>query len=119
MVEDDEHSCQPESGCLNRRLFQECELESCPVGASCQNRNIQLRNFPPTEVFPTCDGRGWGLRLAPEASAVPKGTILCEYNGYGKFSVSFFKLSSLTDLRVIMRYTELIYCCVLTLPGRL
>ncbi len=108
MVTDNEHNCQPQSGCLNRRLFQECELESCPAGALCQNRNIQLGTFPSTDVFPTCDGRGWGLRLAHEANAIRAGTILCEYNGYRKTSVCFFKIIASSDLRVLIGV--LTYC---------
>ncbi len=90
MATDNKHNCQPQSGCLNRRLYQECELESCPAGVLCQNRNIQLCSFPSTDVFPTRDGRGWGLRLSHEAAPVRAGAILCEYTGYETTLDRFF-----------------------------
>lgn len=77
--------------CINYRLFQECRIGECDSvrGAvdddgnpmSCGNTCIQERTFPPTEVFRTEEGRGFGLRLAKDTVTVPAGTLMQEYLG--------------------------------------
>jgi hypothetical protein len=94
-------SCDPGSecgdGCINRCLYQECLPGNCPslAGSSsssskgssskgrkyCANAAIQEKRYPPSEIFRTMDGRGWGLRLCESSGSVQPGTLLKEYMG--------------------------------------
>jgi AWS domain len=89
-------SCDPGSecgdGCINRCLYQECLPGKCPslAGSSsssskgskyCANAAIQEKRYPPSEIFRTMDGRGWGLRLCENSGTVQPGTLLKEYMG--------------------------------------
>ena len=46
--------------CVNRQLFQECDM----AHPNCGNTCIQRRAFPRIEVFFAGYSRGWALRVA-------------------------------------------------------
>ncbi|KAL7731158.1 hypothetical protein ACLKA6_014352 [Drosophila palustris] len=72
-----EHPCGPESGCLNRMLFHECNPEYCQAGSQCENQMFELRKSPRLDVV-YMNERGFGL-----VSRVPiaEGTFIIEYVG--------------------------------------
>ena len=47
--------------CLNRILLIECDPKTCPNGARCTNRRLQLGATPAVDVFPAGD---LGIRQA-------------------------------------------------------
>jgi serine/threonine protein kinase len=68
--------CNDDS-CLNYAMRIECPPGYC--GSRCRNQRLQRGEHVPVEVF-DAGRKGWGLRLAPGASA-RKGQLLCEYVG--------------------------------------
>uniref|UniRef100_A0A1B0GKA3 AWS domain-containing protein n=1 Tax=Lutzomyia longipalpis TaxID=7200 RepID=A0A1B0GKA3_LUTLO len=59
-------SCRPDSGCgddcLNRVVYTECSIETCPCGDKCQNTKIQRHEYAPgIERYMTAN-KGWGVR---------------------------------------------------------
>ncbi|CAO3636229.1 unnamed protein product [Cunninghamella blakesleeana] len=86
--EDQPSICQckkPEDGsfgcgedCLNRMMFIECHIDTCPCEDKCSNLRFKKREFiKDLEIVLTKD-RGWGLRtLIP----IKKGSLITEYCG--------------------------------------
>ncbi|CAG9854075.1 unnamed protein product [Phyllotreta striolata] len=69
--------CGPDSNCLNRLLWTECNPEVCSAGESCKNQLFEKREYPPLVPCKT-EARGWGLKtLAP----ISKGQFIIEYVG--------------------------------------
>ncbi|XP_060645860.1 nuclear receptor binding SET domain protein [Drosophila nasuta] len=71
------HPCGPESGCLNRMLYNECHPEFCPAGAQCENQLFELRKSPRLDVVYMHD-RGFGLVCR---EPIAEGTFIIEYVG--------------------------------------
>ncbi|KAH8383978.1 hypothetical protein KR009_011560 [Drosophila setifemur] len=74
---DYEHPCGPESGCLNRMLFNECNPEYCRAGNRCENQMFELRKSPRLEVI-YMNERGFGLVCR---EPIAEGTFVIEYVG--------------------------------------
>lgn len=69
--------CGPDSKCLNRMLFFECDPKICHARDSCQNQMFEKRMYPNVRVVKTST-RGWGLFSQEE---IPTGTFVVEYVG--------------------------------------
>ncbi|XP_002074027.3 probable histone-lysine N-methyltransferase Mes-4 [Drosophila willistoni] len=72
-----EHPCGPESGCLNRMLFNECNPEYCRAGDRCENQMFEMRKSPRLDVVYMND-RGFGLVCR---EAIAEGDFVIEYVG--------------------------------------
>ncbi|XP_063695507.1 histone-lysine N-methyltransferase ash1 [Culicoides brevitarsis] len=75
-------SCKPgydcAENCLNRLVYTECSVETCPSGDKCQNTKIQKHeNAPGLEKFMT-SSKGFGVRCK---LPIRKGTFISEYCG--------------------------------------
>ncbi|KAI5015795.1 hypothetical protein ZWY2020_059334 [Hordeum vulgare] len=70
-------SPEPCRGHLVRKFIKEC-WSKCGCGMRCGNRVVQRGIRHNLQVFPTGNGRGWGLRTQ---DALPKGAFVCEYAG--------------------------------------
>lgn len=69
--------CGPDTHCLNRILWTECNPHNCPAGRRCQNQQFETRQYSPLVPCMT-DGRGWGVKsLVPIVS----GQFVIEYVG--------------------------------------
>ncbi|KAL5282689.1 NSD1 family protein [Megaselia abdita] len=71
------HPCGPDTGCLNRSLFIECDPKSCPAGEKCENQLFEKRTYPKMKIKYT-KGKGFGL-IALEK--ITSGTFVTEYVG--------------------------------------
>jgi len=66
------------SGCHNRAIYVECDIDFCSNGENCGNRVIQKMQYAPgLERFMTAN-KGWGVRAR---QSVSKGTFILEYTG--------------------------------------
>ncbi|EDV93184.1 GH19166 [Drosophila grimshawi] len=74
---DSEHPCGPESGCLNRILYHECNPKYCNAGKKCENQLFELRKSPRLEVV-YMNERGFGLVCR---EAIAEGDFIIEYVG--------------------------------------
>ncbi|KAH8306400.1 hypothetical protein KR018_010414 [Drosophila ironensis] len=74
---EDPHPCGPESGCLNRMLFNECDPAFCRSGPRCENQMFELRKSPRLEVN-YMNTRGFGLVCRED---IAEGTFVIEYVG--------------------------------------
>ncbi|XP_017131261.1 probable histone-lysine N-methyltransferase Mes-4 [Drosophila elegans] len=72
-----EHPCGPDSGCLNRILFNECHPEYCRAGDRCENQMFELRKSPRLEVV-YMNERGFGL---VNREPIAEGDFVIEYVG--------------------------------------
>lgn len=72
-----EHPCGPETNCLNRVLFHECNPKVCPAGTRCENRMFESRISPRLEVV-NMKERGFGLICR---EPIKSGTFVIEYVG--------------------------------------
>lgn len=75
-------SCKPDSGCgddcLNRLMYTECSVKTCPCADKCQNTKIQRHIIAPgVERFMT-ENKGWGVKTK---LPIKKGTYISEYVG--------------------------------------
>lgn len=91
-----EMACGPDSGCLNRATFMECDPESCPCGMDrCRNQAFQGHQYAPLELFWTGREKGFGLRTLRD---LPVGAFVIEYVGevikQGEFEARTAKSSS-------------------------
>ncbi|EDV53357.1 probable histone-lysine N-methyltransferase Mes-4 [Drosophila erecta] len=73
----DEHPCGPDSGCLNRMLFNECNPEFCKAGSRCENQMFEQRKSPRLEVV-YMNERGFGL---VNREPIAEGDFVIEYVG--------------------------------------
>ncbi|CAN0878813.1 Histone-lysine N-methyltransferase SUVR4 [Linum grandiflorum] len=64
-------------GHLSRKFIKECWLK-CGCSKKCGNRVVQNGIRAPLQVFASSTEKGWGVR---SATALKKGTFICEYNG--------------------------------------
>lgn len=72
------HGYDCAENCLNRLVYTECTVETCPCGDKCKNTKIQKHEFSPgLEKFMTSD-KGWGVRCK---QSVRKGNFILEYCG--------------------------------------
>lgn len=72
-------------GCLNRAMYMECDISTCPVGELCRNRMVQKGlelNFSNTEIRGT-ESAGRGLFAKED---IPAGLCLGQYTGKVIFS---------------------------------
>ena len=53
--------CGPDTECLNRLLFFECNPNTCWAGDKCGNQRIR-KNMQISAQPVKCEGRGWGLK---------------------------------------------------------
>ncbi|XP_030371426.1 probable histone-lysine N-methyltransferase Mes-4 isoform X2 [Scaptodrosophila lebanonensis] len=74
---DQENPCGPESGCLNRMLYHECNPEFCPAGNRCENRMFETRKSPRFDVV-YMNQRGFGLVCR---EPIAEGSFVVEYVG--------------------------------------
>ncbi|XP_054726099.1 nuclear receptor binding SET domain protein isoform X2 [Anastrepha obliqua] len=74
---DDEDPCGPNSNCLNRVLYHECNPKVCPAGERCQNQMLESRLSPRLDVVYLKE-RGFGLVCRQPISA---GDFIIEYVG--------------------------------------
>ncbi|KAH8288582.1 hypothetical protein KR054_005609, partial [Drosophila jambulina] len=74
---DAEHPCGPDSGCINRLLFNECNPEVCRAGQRCENQMFELRKSPSMEVV-YMNERGFGLVCR---EPIAQGDFVIEYVG--------------------------------------
>ncbi|KAH8337236.1 hypothetical protein KR059_003790, partial [Drosophila kikkawai] len=74
---DAEHPCGPDSGCINRLLFNECNPEICRAGQRCENQMFELRKTPLLEVV-YMNERGFGLVCR---EPIAQGDFVIEYVG--------------------------------------
>lgn len=74
---DAEHPCGPDSGCLNRLLFHECNPDFCRAGQRCENQMFELRKTPNMEVV-YMNERGFGLVCR---EPIAQGAFVIEYVG--------------------------------------
>lgn len=72
-----EDPCSSSSNCINRDLFIECNLSSCPVGDACRNQRIGKQLSADTYPFHTTT-RGWGLKSKHD---IAEGDFVIEYIG--------------------------------------
>ncbi|KAH8313865.1 hypothetical protein KR067_012960, partial [Drosophila pandora] len=72
-----DHPCGPESGCLNRMLYNECNPDFCRAGDRCENRMFEQRISPRLEVV-YMNERGFGLVCR---EPIAEGTFVIEYVG--------------------------------------
>lgn len=73
----DENPCGPDTNCLNRVLYHECNPKVCPAGERCQNQMFESRISPRLDVIYMKE-RGFGL-VCREPIAM--GTFVIEYVG--------------------------------------
>lgn len=73
----DKNPCGPDSNCLNRVLYHECNPKLCPASKLCQNQMFESRISPKLEVVYMKE-RGFGLICREPISA---GTFVIEYVG--------------------------------------
>ncbi|XP_039494050.1 probable histone-lysine N-methyltransferase Mes-4 [Drosophila santomea] len=73
----DEHPCGPDSGCINRMLFNECNPEFCKAGNRCENQMFEQRKSPRLEVV-YMNERGFGL---VNREPIAEGDFVIEYVG--------------------------------------
>ncbi|KAG1709134.1 Histone-lysine N-methyltransferase ASH1L [Nymphon striatum] len=72
----DEKGCLED--CLNRMIFHECSISTCPCEDICSNQQIQRHDwYPGLERFLTKD-RGWGIRTTV---IINPGSFILEYLG--------------------------------------
>nr|XP_014089798.2 probable histone-lysine N-methyltransferase Mes-4 [Bactrocera oleae] len=73
----DENPCGPNSNCLNRVLYHECNPKLCPAGERCQNQMFESRLSPRLDVvyLKEC---GFGLVCREPINA---GDFVIEYVG--------------------------------------
>lgn len=71
------HPCGPESGCLNRMLYHECNPDYCHAGTQCENQMFELRKSPRLEVV-YMNERGFGL---VSREPIAEGDFIIEYVG--------------------------------------
>lgn len=76
-TEMDEDPCGPNSVCMNRMLFFECDPAFCKAGDKCQNQRFEKRQYP-NMVERRIEGKGWGLVTL---ETIPAGTFIIEYVG--------------------------------------
>eukprot|EP00958_Prasinococcus_capsulatus_P005752 scaffold551_cov395-Prasinococcus_capsulatus_cf.AAC.10 len=69
-------ACCRDDNCLNRVLRVLCDARECHKG--CENKSFHMREPPRTRIFPTTDGRGWGVKAHEPIKA---GTFITEYIG--------------------------------------
>ncbi|KAH8243185.1 hypothetical protein KR032_005238, partial [Drosophila birchii] len=74
---DAEHPCGPDSGCINRLLFNECNPEICGAGQRCENQMFEMRKTPLMEVV-YMNERGFGLVCR---EPIAQGDFVIEYVG--------------------------------------
>ncbi|KAH8264092.1 hypothetical protein KR038_002625, partial [Drosophila bunnanda] len=74
---DAEHPCGPDSGCINRLLYNECNPEICGAGQRCENQMFEQRKTPLLEVV-YMNQRGFGLVCREPIS---QGDFVIEYVG--------------------------------------
>ncbi|KAH8551044.1 hypothetical protein BGW37DRAFT_426470 [Umbelopsis sp. PMI_123] len=64
--------------CLNRMMFYECDVQTCPCGKFCSNQRFQQKEeIDDLKVFWT-NGRGWGLKTLTD---IKVGQLIVEYRG--------------------------------------
>lgn len=73
----DENPCGPESSCLNRVLYHECNPKVCPARDRCQNQMFESRKSPRLDVIYMKE-RGFGLISREPIKA---GSFVIEYVG--------------------------------------
>ncbi|XP_061397653.1 nuclear receptor binding SET domain protein [Musca vetustissima] len=73
----EENPCGPESNCLNRVLYHECNPKVCPAGERCQNQMFETRKSPQLDVIYMKE-RGFGLITR---EPIKSGTFVIEYVG--------------------------------------
>ncbi|KAI9207652.1 structural basis of auto-inhibitory mechanism of histone methyltransferase, partial [Polychytrium aggregatum] len=64
--------------CLNRCMFIECDVKTCPCGSQCSNQAFQRRDEVKELEVHWTQARGYGLRTNVD---IPKGTLVHEYRG--------------------------------------
>ncbi|XP_067618533.1 nuclear receptor binding SET domain protein [Eurosta solidaginis] len=74
---DDEEPCGPNSDCLNRVLYHECNPKVCPAGERCQNQMFESRLSPRLDVVFLRE-RGFGLVCR---EPIKIGEFVIEYVG--------------------------------------
>ncbi|XP_005184274.2 nuclear receptor binding SET domain protein [Musca domestica] len=73
----EENPCGPESNCLNRVLYHECNPKVCPAGERCQNQMFESRKSPQLDVIYMKE-RGFGLITR---EPIKSGSFVIEYVG--------------------------------------
>ncbi|XP_073818956.1 nuclear receptor binding SET domain protein [Musca autumnalis] len=73
----EENPCGPESNCLNRVLYHECNPKVCPAGERCQNQMFEARKSPRLDVVYMKE-RGFGLITR---EPIKCGSFVIEYVG--------------------------------------
>ncbi|TMW41095.1 hypothetical protein DOY81_013825, partial [Sarcophaga bullata] len=73
----EENPCGPDTNCLNRVLYHECNPKVCPAGERCQNQMFESRISPRLDVMYTKE-RGFGLVCREPIKA---GSFIIEYVG--------------------------------------
>lgn len=73
----EENPCGPDTNCLNRVLYHECNPKLCPAGERCQNQMFESRKTPRLDVVYMKE-RGFGLVCREPIKA---GTFIIEYVG--------------------------------------
>ncbi|KAI8130631.1 putative histone-lysine N-methyltransferase Mes-4 [Lucilia cuprina] len=73
----EENPCGPDTNCLNRVLYHECNPKICPAGERCQNQMFESRISPRLDVVYMKE-RGFGLICREPIKA---GTFIIEYVG--------------------------------------
>ncbi|KAI8577972.1 hypothetical protein K450DRAFT_249280 [Umbelopsis ramanniana AG] len=64
--------------CLNRMMFYECDVQTCPCGKLCSNQRFQHKEeVNDLNVFWT-NRRGWGLQTLTD---IKVGQLIAEYRG--------------------------------------
>ena len=63
--------------CLNRMMYIECDVKTCPAGKLCQNQRMSKRRYSKIKEFKT-EARGWGMRALEDLSP---GDLIIEYVG--------------------------------------
>ncbi|KAH8417482.1 hypothetical protein KR222_000779, partial [Zaprionus bogoriensis] len=71
------HPCGPESGCLNRMLYHECNPDYCHAGTQCENQMFEQRRSPRLDVV-YMNERGFGLVCR---EPIAEGDFIIEYVG--------------------------------------
>ncbi|ETN00911.1 hypothetical protein PPTG_17788 [Phytophthora nicotianae INRA-310] len=64
-------------GCMNRAMRYECTQETCPCGAECSNRRLQMGSTVATAVI-DCGRKGVGVIVLED---VDIGRFIGEYVG--------------------------------------
>lgn len=115
--------CGEGSGCVNRELMMECNVDDCPIGENCQNRRFgprgfsrssprfQVLDYAPIEVF-RADKKGFGVKALSDlyenqfiieycGEVIPQSTFVKRTREYSENGTKHFYFMSLRNDELI------------------